>query len=203
VHRVPSSNKGRLKPDGRTKRAFSFIKSALAGVRRSGAGSAHAAARYNRVSAMDISVTGGEKDHTITGAPAGGTVSPSGRGMFGMNITERSVELSPIHDPAEVGYDSIETTDVSTTEITSPASVNSPRRGVDGQPPSDATSPSAAPTAVNRAQDEEEMIRARIELASRTPWREFVTNPVALVLLAANFQYVSTRLSTRYVYTVY
>jgi hypothetical protein len=142
---------------------------------------------------MDISMTEGEKGHTTSGAPAGGTVSPSRRGTYGMNITERSVELSPIHDPAEVGYDSIDTTDISTTEITSPASVNSPRRGMHGQPHSDATSPSAAPTAVNRAQDEVEMIRARIELASRTPWREFVTNPVALVLLAANFQYVSVR----------
>jgi len=44
----------------------------------------------------------------------------------------------------------------------------------------------------SREEDEQEMVRVRIELAQHTPWRAFVTHPMALCLLAANFQYVST-----------
>ena len=33
------------------------------------------------------------------------------------------------------------------------------------------------------------MVQSRINLAVHTPWRQFLTHPVALCLLAANFQY--------------
>ena len=45
---------------------------------------------------------------------------------------------------------------------------------------------------LTRAQEEELMVAARIELATHTPWGQFLSHPVALCLLAANFQYVST-----------
>jgi len=52
------------------------------------------------------------------------------------------------------------------------------------------TSPNQRQT-LTRAQEEEESVRVRIELAKHTPWRQFLTHPTALCLLVANFQYVS------------
>ena len=51
------------------------------------------------------------------------------------------------------------------------------------------TSPNQQQT-LTRAQEEEESVRVRIELAKYTPWRQFLTHPTALCLLVANFQYV-------------
>ena len=51
------------------------------------------------------------------------------------------------------------------------------------------TSPNQQQT-LTRAQEEEESVRVRIELAKHTPWKQFLTHPTALCLLVANFQYV-------------
>lgn len=42
----------------------------------------------------------------------------------------------------------------------------------------------------SREEDEQEMVRIRIDLAERTPWMAFLTHPMSLCLLVANFQYV-------------
>jgi hypothetical protein len=43
------------------------------------------------------------------------------------------------------------------------------------------------------------MNRIRKELAARTPWRVFLSHPVALCLLAANFQYVGVFFSLQFI----
>jgi hypothetical protein len=113
------------------------------------------------------------------------------------------MELSPIHSPHTTdsqGYRSIVNqasehpgqTKLAISSTVSPlmadAIASSNQQEDTGIPTP--VPPYAGGAPFSRAQDEEEMVRARIELATRTPWKEFVTHPVALCLLAANFQYV-------------
>jgi hypothetical protein len=166
----------------RAKSGLHYLRSAVVG---GGDKNGLQSAQYNRVSGNDAS--GG-------GSPMSGR-TPTSPG-------DDEMELSPIHSPHTTdsqGYRSIvnqasknaDQTKTATSSTVSPLMVDAV---VSSSLQDDASTRTPAPpdagSPFSRAQDEEEMVRARIELATRTPWKEFVTHPVALCLLAANFQYV-------------
>lgn len=127
-----------------------------------------------------------------------------------MRNEQEDIELSPIHatnhsssatsnKKAKNGYMSITNSDrtgyqsvdldTSTSPTTQSVSSASPYHT---HLNTSSSSASAHRGHRSREEDEQEMVRVRIELAQHTPWRAFVTHPMALCLLAANFQYVST-----------
>ena len=187
----------------RAKKSLNYLRSAVssAAVSRS--------IEYNRVSNMDVSSNG--TTHVLNlddrcdadGGECGGV----GDGASDAEI--KYAELSPIHHQQALGegyrsiqmitakvreavVDALSSDNQSATTITA-----SPLHGVQSCEVDESAPP--VPQHCNNdnlnniylsMDDEQEMARERIKLAANTPWREFLTNPIALCLFAANFQYV-------------
>ena len=148
--------------------------------------------QYKKVVDMDTS-RGGDGEENVELSPIH-VPSVTQSGSSGMGSSSRLGYMSINTAQAAGGYQSGDTESQGETssstlrDLSSPVATPPPQTAGSGLNSYNSYSYSAART---REQDEQAMVRVRIDLAQRTPWRAFVSHPMAIVLLAANFQYVS------------